>query len=812
MQKKQFTVSGMTCSACQARVEKAVSKIEGVTSCTVNLISGVLKVETECDLTQKIIESVKAEGYGVKEGVERKKTSEREENLKKRLIISIPLVVILMYVAMGGMIGLPTPKFFEIPIAFASVQAVIALVVVIVNFSYFKIGFKNLFKLKPNMDSLVALGSTASFLYGVFAIVMIALKIDVHKYYHNLYFEGSAMIVTLISLGKFLEEKSKNKTMDAVEKLIGLTPDKAIVLVDGKEVEVKTKDLKVGDIIILKDGFSIPVDGEIIEGDGEVDESMITGESIPVFKKVGEKVICGTKFSGGFAKVEAKSVGEDTTVYKIVKLVEDANSTKVPIASIADKVAGVFVPVVIGISLTMLILWLIISKDFATAVNIAVSVLVVSCPCALGLATPTALMVGTGKSAENGILVKSGEALQNSAKIDTVVLDKTGTITKGSPEVEKVVVLDNIEREKFLSICYSLEEKSSHVLSRSVIELAKKEGAKTCEVEKYEVVRGKGVCGEIDGETYAFGNLTLIKEKLGKDSFENAKKVIQNESSATLLILASSSQIMGYMSIIDGIKESSIEAISQFKRMGIDVLMLTGDNEKSAKAVAERLGISYKSEVLPEDKHSEVKRLIAEGRSVMMVGDGVNDAPALREATVGVAIGAGTDIAIESADIVLIKNDLSDCAKGIFLGKAVMRNIKQNLFWAFFYNVLLIPLACGVLSPFGILLNPMLASAAMSASSLFVVGNALRLRLIKFENKGDKEMFGKKKVEGKVAKIDGMMCVHCQKRVEDVFKKFGITAQIDLKKKTATYPISDVSDEEIKKAIEAEGYTVISIE
>ena len=761
MEKKQFTVSGMTCSACSARVDRAVSKIEGVSTCSVNLMSGVLKVEMNKDVTQEILQSVQKEGYGIKEGVERRKRSKREELLKKRLIISLPLVALLMYVAMGGMIGLPQPHIFENHFIFALTQAIIALVVVVVNYSYFTVGFKNLFRLKPNMDSLVALGSSVSFLYGVFAIVMIGLEKNVHTYAHNLYFEGSAMIVALITLGKFLEEKSKNKTMGAIEKLIGLAPDTAVVLKDGKEIEIKSADLKVGDIFILKDGFSVPADGEVVEGDGYADESMITGESIPIYKSVGDKAVCGTKFSGGYAKVKATSVGEDTTVYKIVKLVEDANSTKVPIAGLADKISGVFVPIVITISLVAMVIWWIAVKDFAFAFNIAVSVLVVSCPCALGLATPASLMAGTGKSAENGILIKSGEVLQSSAKIDTVVLDKTGTVTNGKPEVSKIVAL-TVDKDEFVKICYSLEEKSSHVLSLPIISMAKEMGLSPYSTEDYLVVRGKGVLATVNGEKYCFGNLSLVEQAFGTELYAKAKELTDCELGATVLTLAKNGEILGYMLINDQIKPSSKVAVKELQAKGIEVLLLTGDNQKSAKKVADELEIDFIAEVLPEDKHSKVEELERLGKRVMMVGDGVNDAPALEVATVGVEIGAGTDVAIESADVVLIKNDLTDCVKTLKIGKSVMRNIKQNLFWAFFYNVLLIPIACGALYGVGVLLNPMIASLAMSTSSVCVVSNALRLRYIKFDReKGEENMLFKKKNQ-RVAVIDGMMCMHCQ--------------------------------------------------
>lgn len=808
--KKDYTVSGMTCSACSSRVEKAVSKIDGVSACSVNLISGTLKVESQVDLTEKIITAVTSEGYGIKEGVERRAESGREKNLKLRILISIPLLVLLMYIAMGSMVGLPLPQIFKKPFAFALSQAIIALAIVVANFSYFIIGFKNLIKLKPNMDSLVALGASASFIYGIFAIVMIGLGVDVHTYAHNLYFEGSAMIVTLITLGKFLEEKSKNKTMSAVQKLLGLAPDTAVILQDGKEVKIKSSELKTGDVFLLKDGFSVPADGEIIEGDGYFNESMVTGESIPIYKSSGEKVICGTQFSDGFIKARATSVGEDSTIYKIVKLVEDANSTKVPIAGLADKISGIFVPIVIAIAILTLTIWLIISGDFAYSFNFAVSALVISCPCALGLATPAALMAGTGKSAENGILIKSGEALQNSAKTEVVVLDKTGTITIGKPTVEKIVSF-GLAEEEFIKICASLEYGSSHVLSKPIIDIAKEKNIESYAVEDFESVRGKGVNGKINGEFYHFGNLALLKENCSKAVVLKAEEIFDKECGATILILSKKDEILGYMSINDQIKPSSIQAINLLKGLGIRVVMLTGDNAHSAKKVGEQLGVEYKAEVLPEDKHAQIELLKKNGSSVMMVGDGVNDAPALRSATVGVAIGAGTDIAVESADVVLIKNDLSDCVKTIEIGKAVMTNIKQNLFWAFFYNVMLIPLACGCLAWAGVTLNPMIASASMSLSSLFVVGNALRLRYFKFKEKGDEEMFFKKKEE-RVFVIDGMMCVHCQKRVENAFASLGIKAEINLKKKTATFAPTDLSDDEIKKVIEGEGYTVISMQ
>ncbi len=812
---KKFTVIGMTCSACSATVERSVSKIEGTNNVTVNLISGILSVEMDDDLTPQVIAAVKGAGYGIKEGVKHKRGSEGATKLRNRLFVSVPLVILLMYVSMGHMLKLPLPEFVHIPFWFALIQAIIALPVLIINGKFFTVGFKNLFTGKPNMDSLVALGSFASYAYGVFALVMIGIEKDVDLYKGNLYFEGAAMILTLITVGKFLEEKSKNKTMSAIEKLIDLTPDTATVMVDGKEIEMKTADLKAGDIIVLKSGFTAPADGVIISGGGYLDESVITGESIPVYKGEGEKVICGTSFSGGYALFKAENVGEDSTVFKIVKLVEDANSTKVPIARVADKVAGIFVPTVIAISLLAFVIWLLVGKGVTFAVNIAVSVLVVSCPCALGLATPAALMAGTGKSAENGILVKSGAALQALASVDSVVLDKTGTITFGKPEIEVYEHIGGLSDREFIGICAALEARSSHILAEPIVAAAKEISAENYEVEGFESVAGKGVKGVVDGKCVAIGNFAFMSDN-GVSAELYAEKInrLENEG-ATVLYCAFDGRISGYISIKDKIKPSSYTAVAAFKEKNIDVLMLTGDGDGAAKAVAGELGIDYRSKVLPSDKHTYVKALSDSGKCVMMIGDGVNDAPALTQANVGVAIGAGTDIAIESADVVLIKNDLCDAVEAVSLGKAVMLNIKENLFWAFFYNVILIPIACGALYvPLGILLNPMYASLAMSLSSIFVVGNALRLRFFKFktknkENKGEETMFGKKEIT--TVHIDGMMCEHCKKRVETILSEFG-KAKVDLKAKKAEIINCSASDEVITRAISDAGYKVTGID
>ena len=816
----------MTCSACSARVERCVKKIDGVKSVTVNLLTGAMSVTSDIDLTEEIRRSITAEGYTVKEGAEHKRASDREKKLKIRLIISLPQVVLLMYVAMGAMIKIPVPWFLNAmdmkgAISGSLVQAAIATVIIGVNFDYYIRGFRNLFTLKPNMDSLVALGSSVSFIYGAFSVAMIIKGHVVAdhklmmKYMDNLYFEGAAMIVALITLGKYLEEKSKNKTMTAIGKLLELAPDTAIIEVNGEEKQISSQELKRGDIVILKDGANAPCDGVVIWGNGYADESAITGESIPVYKEAGEKIVCGTTFSGGYCKFVAKNVGEDSTVYKIVKLVEDANSTKVPIAKVADTVAGFFVPVVMGIALIAFAAWLIAGYGMSFAVNIGVSVLVVSCPCALGLATPVALMVGTGKAAENGILVKSGEALQKLASVDTVLLDKTGTLTANKPKITKTVTFSGNENE-LIAVAASAEKQSSHPLAKPIIALAEERKLALENVENYKAIQGQGLTATLGREEVAVGNLRLIKGVLSLDeeTLRTAEKAA--EENPTVLFVACGGKLKGYFVVEDTVTEQAKKAVNEFKAMKMKVVMLTGDNELAAKKVADELGIDYKAGVLPQDKYSEVVKYAESGRKTLMVGDGVNDAPALTAAYVGMAIGAGTDIAIESADAVLIKNDLRDAVGAVRLGKAVMRNVKENLFWAFFYNAVLIPLACGVLYiPFGVLMNPMYGSAAMSLSSVSVVLNALRLNFVKLGNNKTEN----KKSEVRVMKenktivyIDGMMCDHCKKRVTEAFKSIGVTADVDVKKKRATFGEAAASDEEIKAAIEAAGYTVKKIE
>ena len=818
----------MTCSACSARVERCVKKLDGVKSVTVNLLTGAMSVTSDVDLTAEIRKAITAEGYTVKEGFAHKRGGEREKQLKRRLIISLPLVVVLMYVAMGSMIGLPEPKFLDAmqmegAISGSLVQAALAAIIIAVNFDYYIRGFRNLFTLKPNMDSLVALGSSVSYLYGIFAVSMIIkghIESDhelMHAYKNNLYFEGAAMIVALITLGKYLEEKSKNKTTSAIGKLLELAPDVAIVERDGAEVEIPSAELVKGDIVVLKDGARVPCDGKIVSGNGYADESAITGESMPVYKKEGDKVVCGTAFGGGYCKFVAENVGEDSTVYKIVRLVEDANSTKVPIARVADTVAGYFVPAVMGISLIAFIAWLAAGYGVSFAINIAVSVLVVSCPCALGLATPVALMVGTGKAAENGILVKSGEALQKLSQVNTVMLDKTGTLTANKPQITGIVTLSGDENET-IGLAASAESQSSHPLAKPVIALAKERGIALSAAENFNPVAGRGLTADVTGKRVVVGNLRLIRDELPLDDATLKTASSAADENPTVLFVGVDGVLKGYFVVEDAVTDEARAAVGEFKAMKMKVVMLTGDNERAAKKVAGELGIDYKAGVLPEDKYSEVVKATGNGAKTLMIGDGVNDAPALTAAYVGMAIGAGTDIAIESADAVLIKSDLRDAAGAVKLGKSVMRNIKENLFWAFFYNVILIPIACGVLYlPLGALMNPMYASAAMSLSSVSVVLNALRLNFVKLgDNKNKNKKEGATTVKDKekktVAYIDGMMCEHCKKRVTEAFNSLGIAAEVDLKKKRATFGETERTDEEIKNAVGAAGYTVKKIE
>ena len=831
---KKYKVTGMTCSACSSRVEKCVEKLDGVNTVSVNLLTNSMQVDfDESKLTEeKIADSVIQAGYGMEiptGKVEKKEEKEdivekNIESMKKRTIWSFIFLIPLMYVAMGHMAGLPQPSFLKgdaNAVSFALTQLLLCIPVLYINRAYFERGFRSLIHGVPNMDTLISVGSGASLVYGIFAIYRMGYGLGtqnmelVHRYLHDLYFESAVMILALINIGKYLEARSKGKTSEAIQKLIDLAPKTALVERNGQVVEIAAEDVLTGDILQVKPGSSIPADGVVVEGMTSVDEAAITGESMPVEKKEGDTVTAATLNKTGFIRMRAVKVGQDTTFSQIIRLVEEASSSKAPIARMADKIAGIFVPTVMGIALLTGIVWLFMGAEFEFALSCAIAVLVISCPCALGLATPVAIMVGTGKGAENGILIKSGEALEITHNVQSVVLDKTGTITEGKPIVTDIISFGMSENE-ILEIGAALEKKSEHPLAEAV--LLKAKDMELPNAENFAAIPGKGITAKIQGNVYYAGNQKLIKEQ--GISCEKALSSIEklSEEGKTPLILADEKQTLGVIGVADVVKPTSAKAIQELKKLGIQVIMLTGDNARTAKAIQKQLDIdTVIAEVLPQDKEREISRLQEEGKTVAMVGDGLNDAPALARADVGIAIGAGTDVAIESADIVLMKNDLQDVATAIELSKAVIRNIKQNLFWAFFYNVCGIPLAAGVLYPvFGLKLSPMFGAAAMSLSSLFVVSNALRLRFFHSLKKGktQPENIQEKKEEKNMytMKIEGMMCPHCQAAVTKALEALeGTKAEVNLEKKEA-YVETGLEKEVLKKAVEDAGYQVLSVE
>ncbi len=727
--RRNFDVTGMSCGACSARVENTVKKLSGVKDVSVSLLSASMSVEFDEKLLSpsEIINAVTSAGYKTypEGGAPKKNAAEESRKIKKRLIASFSLLIALMYFSMGHMLGIPMLTHNGKILACA--QLILTIPILILNRKYFTGGFKALFKASPNMDSLVATGATASVLYSLYAFIRIFAGDE--AFLHDLYFEGAAMIVTLISLGKYFEARSKRKTGDAIEKLIGLAPDSAVVIKDGKEVAVPISDVIEGDIVVIRAGESVPVDGTVVEGGGSADESAITGESIPVYKAVGDSLIGATLVSSGYFKLRADRVGSDTTLSKIIKLVEEAGSSKAPIAKLADKVSGVFVPAVMSIALLTMIIWLLAGKGFATALSFGIAVLVISCPCALGLATPTAIMVATGKGAENGILVKSAEALETLHSVTAAVLDKTGTITQGRPKVAGM----SFPKDK-LPYAVSLEALSAHPLSLAIGDYAKENNIPLLPASDFNSEEGLGISAVIDGKRILAGNLRMM-EKYKVDIsalLPWAGEAAQNGE--TPLFFAADGVRLGVISVADPIKPDSREAVAELKALGLKTYMLTGDNKRTAAAIGKNAGVDeIIAEVLPSQKEEKVSSIQKAGGKVLMIGDGINDAPALTRADVGMAIGSGTDIAIEAADIVLMKSTLKDAAGAIRLSRAALKNIKENLFWAFFYNVLGIPIAAGALYPmFGIKLSPMLAAAAMSFSSVFVVTNALRLRKFKF--------------------------------------------------------------------------------
>ena len=754
--------------------------------------------------------------------------------MKKRTFWSFVFLIPLMYVSMGHMIGAPLPGFLHgtvNAVAFAMTQFLLCLPVLYINRGYFTKGFSTLLHGAPNMDTLIAVGSAASLVYGIFAIYRMGYGLGVQdmelveRYLHDLYFESAVMILALINIGKYLEARSKGKTSQAIEKLMDMAPKTAFVERDGMVLEIPAEEILPGDVLQVKPGSSVPADGVILEGSTSVDQAAITGESIPVQKNPGDSVIAATMNKAGFFRMKAMKVGKNTTFAQIIRLVEDASASKAPIAKMADKIAGVFVPVVMASALITGIAWVIAGAEFEFALSCAISVLVISCPCALGLATPVAIMVGTGKGAENGILIKSGEALEVTHNIQSVVLDKTGTITQGTPEVTDIQAF-GMEKQELLKIAGALEKKSEHPLAEAVLKKAEEEGILLPEVQEFQAVPGKGIQGKIQGIQYYAGNLKFMEERQIDTSKVEKQVERLAEEGKTPLIFATEEQVLGILAAADLVKPTSAQAIRELKKLGIQVIMLTGDNERTAKAIQKQLDLdTVIAEVLPQDKEREVAKLQAEGKTVAMVGDGVNDAPALARADVGIAIGAGTDVAIESADIVLMKNDLLDVVTAVGLSKAVIRNIKENLFWAFFYNACGIPLAAGLLYPvFGLKLSPMFGAAAMSLSSLFVVSNALRLRffhvlkkpevMTREEAVSDKNVVNKEEMNMYTMKIEGMMCPHCQAAVTKALNALeGVKAEVNLEKKEAYVEAgANVSKEELAKAVTEAGYEVLSVE
>ena len=810
--KQKFDIKGMSCAACQAHVETAVKQVDGVNKVEVYLLSNSMKVDfNETVSIETIIKAVENAGYEASISQKRKADFSNElSKMKRRVILSFIFFIPLFYITMGHMLGAHLPPFLkgaENSIYYALVQIAFTLPIIIINFKYFTNGFKHLFNKNPNMDSLIAIGSSAAFIYGIFATINIAIGLKnnnldiVNKYHMDLYFESSATILTLVTLGKYFESKSKLKTSDAIKKLMELAPKTCLIEKDGQEVEIEIENLKTNDIVIIKPGMKLPADGEVIEGSSSVDESFLSGEPIPVYKEKGAKVYCASINKSGYFKFIAEKVNDDTTLAKIINLVEEASNSKAPIAKLADKISSVFVPIVIGISLLSFIIWSFF-EPFEFAFSIGIAVLVISCPCALGLATPVAIMVATGKGAENGTLIKDAESLESLHLVDTIVLDKTGTITEGHPSIINITSLDNIDELNLLQIAYSLEIKSEHPLADAFVEKAKENDLKTIEIDNFESIVGKGIKAYVNNDFFLLGSEKLMNE------YSISLPIDEFDVITTTIYLAKNSKIIGIFHIQDKIKDDSKKAIKELHRLGLKVVMLTGDNKKTAKAISEELNIDeYISELQPSEKEKQIQFLQSQNRNICMVGDGINDAPSLSRANVGIAIGAGTDIAIESADIILMRNSLLDVVSAIELSKATIKNIKLNLFWAFFYNSIGIPVAAGLLYPlFQIKLSPMLGALAMSFSSVFVVTNALRLKLFKpkhLKETGDGFM-------KQVIIVEGMMCPHCEKRVKDTLLALTDnikSVDINLKKKTVTMEVSEeVSLSLLSEAIKNAGY------
>lgn len=820
---KQFDVAGMSCAACSARIEKAVGKLDGVKSCSVNLLTNSMSVESDLP-DSEIINAVRKAGYDAKtkgkNADKGQKPTDEEKTLLKRLVSSVVFLVVLMYFSMAHT---KTPLFSGNFAAVALIQFVLCIVIMLINKKFFTSGFKSMIHFAPNMDSLVSLGASAAFLYSTVQLFLMIYALgrneDISHFAHELYFESAGMILTLVTVGKTLEARSKGKTTDALKGLMELASKNATVIRDGAEISVGVEEVRVGEVFVVRPGEKIPVDGKVIEGQSAVDESSLTGESIPVDKGIGDIVSSATVNTSGFLKCEATRVGQDTTLSQIIKMVSDASSSKAPIAKIADKVSGVFVPTVLGIALATAVTWLVLGKDSGFALERAISVLVISCPCALGLATPVAIMVGNGVAAKNGILFKNAQSLENAGKLKTVVLDKTGTVTTGKPSVTDVLSFEKDEKH-LLQIAYSLEKKSEHPLAKAIVEKAEREKIVLLETEKFSASFGGGVHAKIEGRHCCAGNLKFISGKADITESVKAKYDGISSNGKTPILFCEDGKVIGIIAVADRIKPDSRQAVDDLKKLGIGVIMLTGDNEKTAISIGQQSDIdTVISDVMPDEKQKKIEELKHAGL-VGMVGDGVNDAPSLMSADIGIAIGAGTDIAIDSANVVLAGSKLTDVVNAIKISRATLKNIKENLFWAFFYNCLGIPLAAGVfISSLHLQMSPMFGAAAMSMSSVFVVTNALRLNLFKlkndFPNEIPKEETPEEKEETcmeKTVKIDGMMCGHCENRVKIRLEKFPQvdSADVSCAKGTAVIHLNaELPDEEIKTAVEEEGYGFI---
>lgn len=844
---EQYIVTGMSCAACSARVEKAVSKVPGVTSCSVSLLTNSMGVEGTAT-EQEIIKAVKDAGYGASkkgEGAAKAQPTQalagedmlkdRETPvLKRRLIASVGFLIVLMYFSMGHMMwGWPVPGFMkDNHVMMGLLQMLLTITVMVINQKFFISGFKGLLHRAPNMDTLVALGSGASFVYSTYALFAMT-DAQMHgdmdavmSYMHDFYFESAAMILALITVGKMLEARSKGKTTDALKGLMKLAPKTAVVIRGEKEVQVSIEQVQKGDCFVVKPGENIPVDGEVIEGNSAVNESALTGESIPVDKAVGDKVSAATVNQSGYLKCRATRVGEDTTLSQIIQMVSDAAATKAPIAKIADRVSGVFVPMVITIAVLTIIVWLIAGQSIGFALSRGIAVLVISCPCALGLATPVAIMVGNGMGARNGIMFKTAVSLEETGKMQIVALDKTGTITSGEPKVTDIIPAAGVTEDTLLKCAYALENKSEHPLARAILENAKEENAGIEEVTGFQALPGNGLTAILDDHTLYGGNYTFISSKVSVDGDIQKKAEKLAEAGKTPLFFGNEDRLLGVIAVADVIKEDSPQAIKELQNMGIHVVMLTGDNERTAKAIGQQAGVDEViAGVLPEGKEQVIRKLKEKGK-VAMVGDGINDAPALTRADMGIAIGAGTDVAIDAADVVLMKSRLSDVPAAIRMSRATLRNIHENLFWAFFYNIIGIPLAAGVWYPlFGWKLNPMFGAAAMSLSSFCVVSNALRLNLFKmYDASKDKKLKAKKekkrskkedKTMKKIMHIEGMMCGHCEAAVKKALEALPQVDEAVVSHEAGTAELTlnaEIADDVLKKTVEDKDYTVTSVE